>query len=625
MRGKKKVVCPKCGGECQGKDNPRRCAACRSLTNLVVVSAKMRLADLPKEVIEQALELVHNIGQYLLKQQKMRLDRFRVVPGGKGECGGCGKEKNLYLAREGARYCLACAEDESFGEKAKKEIFPSARKEFPQVTRLTIFHPIWNRAASMTQRWFKENRKTFIDRAAVRAYIEGRKAKALALPRSDSEAPEIVYLRETWARSRYPVCLIRRIQNYALGQGKNRNKRKGKISTHYRRARRERLRQLNAVMTAVPKEVTARYRSKRSRKPPKRLLTIPKFVYHLVAPICADDCPNLVNYQWGWECKLHDWREHPAPSDFPAFPKTIFPLWSESYEVLRDYVEIVFWQKGKKETGAILGKRWLAEAYDYETFVNSAHPTLWQRKEKGKKETEEYLQYPKTEVIPVRSGSWTHVIACGPYSTVCWSRNGSQRAVKYFRHAELVSIKQYYQSQRARARRDKWEYFFDIKRDNERRWIRDRFHTETARVVKAIEALPGRVIMVKMRKRRFRRETFERKTFNRLLSRWPEQLFRQLVRYKLERAGFAVMERECDLGRVPLCPRCGEKLGQSWQDLMVVQALEKMVCACGEDFNLLLALAETVYWRPNLVSPPARKKKEEKVEADETEVTIEAE
>ncbi|MDP3794502.1 MAG: hypothetical protein Q8R13_01050, partial [bacterium] len=207
----------------------------------------------------------------------------------------------------------------------------------------------------------------------------------------------------------------------------------------------------------------------------------------------------------------------------------------------------------------------------------------------------------------------------GPYSAVCWSRNGSQRRITYGHHRGILAFKEFYQGMSARARRDHWRYFFDVRRNTEQQRVNLHFHKESAEMVRAIENLPGRVMLVHMHKHPLPRETFERKKTNRLLNQWPEELFRQFVRYKAERAGFAVIERDCDLGRPALCPRCGERLAQSWQDLMVVQGTENSQCGCGEDMSTLLALAQMAYWKPALVAPPPKKAKAKKGKGGEDE------
>ncbi|MDP3794598.1 MAG: hypothetical protein Q8R13_01565 [bacterium] len=634
-QGRKKVLCRACGGVCKGKKNPRRCSECGALMNLAVTSLNMRISGLPEKVVAEALRLSHQIGTYLMGEQRKKLNAFRAVPEEQGECTGCGKEKVMYLARAGDRYCVYCIEKMSCGDAARKEILPAAQRRFPQVTYLTLFQAIWNDSAELTVRWFKQNRRRFADLAAVRASIEERKAKARALAPRDGEPAELTFMRHCWMRSSQRLCPLKYFQNYALGQGRNPAVRKGHIDPHYRRKRRERLRRLNAKVPAVTKETLERYQSKKARKRPKRPITLTNLAYHLVAPICGDDCPNLVRYTWGWECRLHDPRAHPRPTRFPAFPKTIVPLWEETYELSEDSVKVGFWEKRRnrlvKYTGALRGKEWLASAHPgyaslpntvYATFWrrgrrSSPYATRWKRKDGGIPETREYLGYQISEVIPVRPGGWTHVIACGPYSAVCWSRNGPQRRITYGHHRGILAFKEFYRGMNARARRDSWRYFFDVKRDREQQRVILHFHKESAEMVRAIEDLPGRVMLVHMHKRPLPRETFERKKINRLLNQWPEELFRQFVRYKAERAGFAVIERDCDLGRPALCPRCGERLAQSWQDLMVVQGIKNVQCGCGEDMSTLLALTQMAYWKPPPKKAKAKKGKGGEDEGDD--------
>ena len=250
-------------------------------------------------------------------------------------------------------------------------------------------------------------------------------------------------------------------------------------------------------------------------------------------------------------------------------------------------LELPVWEKGERKIAVALGTEWIERFYEpEEVFLDtSKYPDLI-KKGKGKR-TKYFLKIPITRVVPIKDEGWLHVIAYAPKTTCVLSIKGDRRKVKFFRHGEILSIKEYYEAQRRKATRG----YFKKERKKERKKIRLILHKETKEIVEYLKEMPGKVILLNFQKRLYRREEMERRKLNRKLKRWLDSVFRGLIKYKLELNGFEVEERKFKASELAECPYCGAEVGGSWQKLVIENKYSFKCSNCGKDTNTNLAMA----------------------------------
>lgn len=587
----KQVCCPRCNEKMNKKKaNPHECASCGTHFNVVIRTVPIRMKPKDEAVMERVRSAFHAIGQWYMDGFWKRIERVCIVEKHKGVCSGCTKEKDLQYAEEDptARgvwepYCSACMSSSLFGNEARQELVAGAKKVYTDVPRATHFYTAYDRAVGMAKSWFQENWKLLADASRKKSWLEEQKAYARTLPIMCEEDPEISHIRNSWTEIRSPLCLLKFFESYVRGS---------RIAQQHRRKRIERLKHLNAAYEPTEEDILKEIRGSASKtrkgKRPRRAGKLPNVAYQLIRPVCGEtECPHLERYEWGWECKLHNPRLHPRPTRFPQFPETVVILKSKSYRVFPEYVEMAIWEKGTNDFAEVFGTEWFAK-YGYTDFENSVYPYVWYRK--GARGPEYYLMYPYTATVEVEPGAWMHVAICGPAKTLVVSVNHGRERVQSFSHGEILSMKEYYQAQRAHASRG----YFHRPRANEAHKVRLVMHNETAAVANALLSMPGTLTLVHLEKHPYDREDTERTRWNRLLGYWPESLFRQLLGYKAELAGLTVRTEKISLADVARCPYCGGEFGKSWQDFVVIDRKRNLTCSCSRDFNILLAMAKIV-------------------------------
>lgn len=455
----KLAVCPVCREKMPvQKKNPYTCInpTCNTRFNMVVRTIPIHLADFDQARMEEVFRLFHQAGQWFMKALKARKNQWHIIEKEKGVCLLCKKEKSLVFQHEGEHICSACGSDRLYGVTARKELIPLARQALPHIVRATMFDSAFRRAESLFKKWLSDNWGPFIGEAKRHAFFEECKERARVFADS-TEKPQgqkkkkglkvLENIRSIWANSRTPQCVLQFFQTYVRGR---------RINQRYRTPRRK---SLQKISMAIPRPYKA---GDSKRKAPRRKPSLPKLAFLLAKPICGS-CPHLEVYEWGPECKMHNWRLNPPPTQYPAFPSTIVSMQKETYKVSRqemevyssekilpEHMELYLLEKGVKDVVQVLGTEWL-ETYGYPNFETSVYPQLW-RRDTGR-EAEYYLLYTKTEFVLLKQGPWTHIVACGPTVTcVASMQNNELSQVRYFGHGRILAIKEYHSQQRKRVK-----------------------------------------------------------------------------------------------------------------------------------------------------------------------------
>jgi hypothetical protein len=633
----KEVKCPICQNDVdvRGKENPITCEKCGTAFNVVTLGVRMKIGGIPEEDFERLIKEYSSIGQYFMDRISQRFRRFYLIPKEKGICAVCKKEKNLVAESkvDGEKWCSSCLKSYLFGSIARKEILPGG-KMISKIPLKTFVHNAFVDATSLFNAWLSNNWKKIVAKNFSQRKFKTCKEKGRDLEPAE-EPLEIKEIRERWRKDEVPMSPFRFFLFYWLGRD---------ISKLNRKKRRERLRQISetfkekeipkkikegieantAALKDVEKEIEDVKNSlkitgdpKRKRKIEARLQKLKnkrmklkrkirelegkakttEIVRRIIAPICQG-CENFREYDWGLECALDGIFERNRPAKIPNFPQNRVRFSKGMYEFERVEpglwkIKIALWNRYKEKEALLFGTKWIEEYYKAENVFadTTRYPTL--HSHIGKASEKEYIfTYPLTKVVPIKDEGWSHIVAYYPRTTCILSFKGEQRRVKFFRHSQIISIKDYYFKQREEAARG---FFRKHKRKKEASKIRLILHNEAKEITKYLTEMPGKVTLLNIKKEPYQREEAQRRELNRKLGYWADGVFRRITKYKLELAGFPVEEKEFDATQIAICPFCYPKrveLGGSWQNLVIVEEKNSLKCnGCGREINTNLAIA----------------------------------
>jgi IS605 OrfB family transposase len=616
----KTVECPNCGVKLDvARENPISCKNCSLKFNVVTIGVPVKIGGIPQEDLEKLFDEYHKVGQSSIDKFKERLMKSFMIPAEKGICASCKEEKKLVAEAKDDRrkYCLKCLKSYVSGSIARKEILPLLKRSSPLPLK-TFVDEAFVEAQKMFDTWLKNNRKKLVEFERTKVKFDECKQRGTERE-PENEPEEIKTIRKAWRESKKPMSIFRFFHFYWLGfdiSRKNRKKRKerlrklsealgGKIRPLSRAELRIRLEQIESDIEAAQhmlkkttsqtmktelKEIIKELKKKRSSIKRKIRLNEGEMkvteIANLVAKPVCEGCENFREYEWGYECELDSQRR---PAKIPDFPKTRVQYSKGMYkfEKIENLwkLELPVWEKGKRRIAATIGAEWIEKRYEKVFSDTSKYLSLIKKGEGNG--TKYFLIIPVTRVVPIEDEGWLHVIAYAPKTTCVLSIKEDQKKVKFFRHGEIISIKQYYEAQRQRASRG----YFKKERRKERKKIRLVLHRETNRIVKYLKKLPGKVILLNFQKRLYRKKEMQRRELNRKLKYWSDSVFRSLIKYKLELDGFEVGEQKFYASKLARCPYCGAEVGGSWQDLMVVRRKYSLQCNCGRDTNANLAMA----------------------------------
>jgi hypothetical protein len=230
-----------------------------------------------------------------------------------------------------------------------------------------------------------------------------------------------------------------------------------------------------------------------------------EIVKRVAKPICQG-CENYREYEWGPECQLDTQFRKERPAKIPEFPTTKVQYSKGMYKFIRVEpglwkISFSLWEKGERKEGLIIGVKWIEEYHKAETVFadTTRYPDLFRHIGKGQKK-EYFFIFPLTKVVPLKDQGWLHIIAYCPTTTCVLSIKEDQRKVKFFQHKEIISIKDYYFKQRQEATRG----YFKRGRLKESRKIKWVLHNETRKIADHLEKMPGKVILLNIKKRLYR-------------------------------------------------------------------------------------------------------------------------
>lgn len=609
------------------------CEECQTRFNIVTLGIPLRIAGIPEQDFERLIDEFSRAGEFCMRRFSQRLRRFYIIPKEKGVCANCQKETNLVMESkfDGQKYCSACARSYIFGKIARQEVAYEAKRIF-KIPLKTFIDLAFTAAQSMMNAWLSNNWGKILKKNEFQRKFKECKESGIGKEPVD-EPQEIQEIRNEWRETRALISPFRHFLFYWLGQD---------ITKKNRKKRRERLRGINELLQEKPKEISSRtlrkieakkeilrsieqeikkaegflkvatdrkqkktikeelQRLKRTRVNLGRKVMISEgkaktteIVKRIATPIC-EGCENYREYDWGPECQLDREFRKIRPDRIPSFPTTKVKYSKGMYKFIRVElglwkISIGLWERGKRKEGLIIGTRWIEEYHKAERVFGdpTRYPELFRHIGKGQKK-EYFFIFPLTKVVPLKEDQgWLHIIAYCLETTCVLSIKEDQRKVRFFRHKEIISIKNYYFKQRKEASRG----YFKKPRLKESRKIKWVLHNETKGIAEYLMTMPGKVILLNIQKRLYRRGEIERRELNRKLRYWIDSIFRARIGYKLEMRGFPVEEREFNANQVAVCPYCEKEIGGTWQNLVIVEDRKSLTCECGRDTNTNLAIA----------------------------------
>lgn len=562
----KNLICPNCGSVVKNNTKAKfqTCTSCKKEFNVVTKSIKIQLGNFNQQEAKNLYDEFYQTGELFIRlfnnrfSYERRKNNWHVIDKAKrSEEMKCSCGEAAIIQTKESLFCYKCGISPICGKTAKDAIYQKI-KEKSSIERKTYVSMAFDLASDAFEKHLKNNWVQLLSEkeAIVAQFEKCRKKKTNA----DEYFPEAEKIREFWRKFPAPISILKFYHMYYNNLFKD--KESGRILKKNLKKRRERIKKQGKVTNIG---------------------------FMVAEPVCAK-CENLKQNQHGYYCKLDYEYRNIKMTKLPKFPKTVIPVAKESYklDLEKGCGEVALGKLGVKEQFTIMGLEYLKNT-GVDLSDNSRYPDLLHPVEKGQKNDKYYLVYPATEVVPLKENLWQHLIVFGPNQTCILSLDitHNQQKVQFLRHGEIVACRDFYENQRQKANPG---YKKKVRNKGSKK-IKNFLHNETAELVKKIKDMPGEVIVFNIQKKIFGKETEGRKDLNKDKNKWSDSEFRQLIGYKAKQEGFRVKEIELDATQIMQCPYCNCEQEGSWQDNVVTKNKKSMICQCGKETNIFLAIA----------------------------------